>query len=385
MKRPQGFDRSQAGPQMRPADNAVSTRAGSDRTAADDDSTTAPIPVAVESGKSARSGATSPDRNDVPSADAAGPWWTRPRAEDTERTTAGSATHGSATADAAAAGPTTAGSATETQRTEPVGPFGRLPSNREIDRALRAARKERARVERGEVRRFTKRSRRRRMIWLAALGTLVLLVVAVAVTAFSPLMALRTIDVTGTSRIDAAAVKKALDGQLGRPLPLVDQSSIRTDLAAFPLIRSYSVESHPPNTIVVRIVERQPIGVVSVGGKFAVVDAAKVTIQTSDQRPDGFPLIKASGSAEDADATSGFAAAASVLSALPPALLAQVDTITAATRDDVSFTLRGSGATVGWGSADDSDLKAAALAALLKSVPGAGRYDVSSPHSVTTG
>lgn len=376
MKRPQGFDRSQAGPQTRPADSAVSTRAGSDRTAADDDAITAPIPIAVESGKSARSGAASPDRSDIPSADAAGPWWTRPRAEDTERATPGSAT---------AAGPITAGPATETQRTEPVGPFGRLPSNREIDRALRAARKERARVERGEVRRFTKRSRRRRMIWLGALGTLVLLVVAVAVTAFSPLMALRTIDVTGTSRIDAAAVKKALDGQLGRPLPLVDQSSIRTDLAAFPLIRSYSVESHPPNTIVVRIVERQPIGVVSVGGKFAVVDAAKVTIQTSDQRPDGFPLIKASGSAEDADATSGFAAAASVLSALPPALLAQVDTITAATRDDVSFTLRGSGATVGWGSADDSDLKAAALAALLKSVPGAGRYDVSSPHSVTTG
>jgi len=379
MKRPQGFDRSQAGPQTRPADSAVSTRAGSGRTAADDDAITAPIPIAAESGKSARSGAASPDRSDIPSADAAGPWWTRPRAADTERATPGSATA------ATVAGPITAGPATETQRTEPVGAFGRLPSNREIDRALRAARKERARVERGEVRRFTKRSRRRRMIWLGALGTLVLLVVAVAVTAFSPLMALRTIDVTGTSRIDAAAVKKALDGQLGRPLPLVDQSSIRTDLAAFPLIRSYSVESHPPNTIVVRIVERQPIGVVSVGGKFAVVDAAKVTIQTSDQRPDGFPLIKASGSAEDADATSGFAAAASVLSALPPALLAQVDTITAATRDDVSFTLRGSGATVGWGSADDSDLKAAALAALLKSVPGAGRYDVSSPHSVTTG
>lgn len=384
MKRPQGFDRSQAGPQTRPSDSAVSTRAGSDRTAADDDSTTAPIPIAVEPGKSASSGATSPDRNDIASADAAGPWWTRPRAEDTEPATAGSATAGPAAA-GPAAGPTTAGPTVETQRTEPAGPFGRLPSNREIDRALRAARKERARVERGEVRRFTKRSRRRRMIWLGALGTLVLLVIAVAVTAFSPLMALRTIDVTGTSRIDAAAVKKALDGQLGRPLPLVDQSSIRTDLAAFPLIRSYSVESHPPNTIVVRIVERQPIGVVSVGGKFAVVDAAKVTIQTSDQRPDGFPLIKASGSAEDADATSGFAAAASVLSALPPALLAQVDTITAATRDDVSFTLRGSGATVGWGSADDSDLKAAALAALLKSVPGAGRYDVSSPHSVTTG
>lgn len=267
----------------------------------------------------------------------------------------------------------------------PVRPKGRLPTNREINRAVREARRERARVERGEVRRFTKRSRRRRMMWLSGLGVLILLVAGVALTAFSPLLALRTVDVEGTSRIDASAVKKALADQLGRPLPLVDQGAIRSDLAAFPLIRSFSVESHPPNTIVVRIVERQPIGVIASGAKFDLVDAAKVTIAATPTRPDGYPLIKATGAPVDADATSGFAAAASVLSALPPTFLAQVDTITAATRDDVGFTLRGSRASVVWGSADNSDLKAAALAALLKSVPGASRYDVSSPHSVTTG
>jgi len=85
------------------------------------------------------------------------------------------------------------------------------------------------------------------------------------------------------------------------------------------------------------------------------------------------------------DADSGFAAAASVLSALPADVLAQVDTIAAKTKDDVSFTLRGNGATVVWGSAEDSSLKAADLGALLKSAPGSSRYDVSSPHSVTTG
>jgi cell division protein FtsQ len=366
MKRPQGFDQPPAGSSTAPADR---------------EATTAPIPVAPEP---SRVEPVSRESGNSESPDQAGPWWTRPRPETSEPTPAAHAPERDEKSRKAAA-TEIAERSTAAKPAEPKSPFGRLPSNREINRAVRAARKERNRVERGEVRRFTKRSRRRRMIWLAALGTLVLLVAAVAVTAFSPLMALRTIDVAGTSRIDAAAVKKALDGQLGRPLPLVDQGAIRADLAAFPLIRSYSVESHPPNTIVVRIVERQPIGVIAVGSKFAVVDAAKVTIQTSDQRPDGYPVIKASGSAEDTDATSGFAAAASVLSALPPALLAQVDTITAATRDDVSFTLRGSGATVGWGSADDSALKAAALDALLKSVPDAGRYDVSSPHSVTTG
>jgi cell division protein FtsQ len=265
------------------------------------------------------------------------------------------------------------------------GVYDHLPSNREISRALREARKERSRVERGEVRRFTKRSRRRRMMWLGGLGTLVVLVLGVTLTAFSPLMSLRTIDVTGTSRIDVAAVKKSLSDQLGRPLPLVDQGAIRSDLAAFPLIRSYSVESHPPNSIVVRIVERQPIGVLHSGSTFTLVDAAKVTIATTPARPAGYPLITAAGAPAEDDAGSGFAAAAGVLAALPATLVAQVDTVSATTTDDVSFTLRGSGAKVVWGSADDSDLKAAALAALLKSAGGARLFDVSSPHSVTTG
>lgn len=263
--------------------------------------------------------------------------------------------------------------------------YDALPSNREIGRELRRAKKERARVERGEVRRFTKRSRRRKLAWFGALGVVAALVLGVSLTAFSPLMALRTIDVTGTSRLDVAAVKKALDDQLGRPLPLVDQGAIRGDLAAFPLIRSYSVESHPPNTIVVRIVERQPIGVLQSGSTFTLVDAAKVSIETADKRQDGYPLITASGAAAETDAKSGFAAAAEVLGALPHDLLARVDTISATTADDVNFTLRDSGAKVVWGSADDSGLKVADLSALLKSAADASVFDVSSPHSVTTG
>jgi len=271
-----------------------------------------------------------------------------------------------------------------TSRTE-SSPYSRLPTNREIDKALRTARRERKRVERGEVRRFTKRSRRRRLAWLAAAGVVAALVLAVAIVAYSPLLALKHIQVTGTSRLDATAIEKKLSDQRGTPLPLLNQAGISSDLAAFPLIRSYTVESHPPDSIVVRVVERQPVGVIQQGGAYTLVDAAKVPIASSEKRPDGFPLIAASGGAADVDADSGFAAAASVLSALPPGVLAQVDTIAAKTKDDVSFTLRSRHATVVWGSAEDSSLKAADLAALLKSAADASRYDVSSPHSVTTG
>ncbi|WP_348788065.1 FtsQ-type POTRA domain-containing protein [Leifsonia sp. NPDC080035] len=264
-------------------------------------------------------------------------------------------------------------------------PYASLPSNREITKALREARKERKRVERGEVRRFTKRSRRRRLAWIGAAGVVVLLVLGVVAVAFSPLLALRHVQVVGASRLDPKTIATKLDDQVGTPLPLLDQAAISADLAAFPLIRSYTLESHPPDTLVVRIVERQPIGVIRQGAAFTLVDAAKVPISSSATRPAGFPLIAASGASEETNADSGFAAAASVLSALPASLLGQVDTITAKTKDDVSFTLRGNRATVVWGSAEDSALKAADLAALLKSAGGSTRYDVSSPHSVTTG
>ncbi len=264
-------------------------------------------------------------------------------------------------------------------------PFGHVPSNREIARALRAARAERKRVERGEVRRFTKRSRHRRMLWLGAAGVAVVLVLGVVLVGLSPLLALRHVEVLGASRLDPAAIAKKLGDQVGKPLALLDQAEISSDLAGFPLIRSYTLESHPPDTLVVRIVERQPIGVVQQGSAFVLVDEAKVPIASSATRPADFPLIAATGAAEDANADSGFAAATVVLASLPTDLLGRVDTISAKTKDDVSFTLRGSGATVVWGSAEDSELKAADLAALVKGAPDAHRFDVSSPHSVTTG
>lgn len=222
------------------------------------------------------------------------------------------------------------------------------------------------------------------MLWLGALGVAALLVIAVTLTAFSPVMALRTIDVVGTSRVKASDVRAALKDQLGRPLPLLDFGAIRSDLAAFPLIRSFSTESHPPSTLVVRIVERVPVGVIAAGTMFRLVDAAQVAISETTVRPAGFPIIRASGPAGSAEAKSSFDAAVAVLQALPANVFGEIDTITAATKDDVTFTLRGSGAKVVWGSADQSDLKAADLAAIMKSAgaTAASLFDVSSPHSV---
>jgi cell division protein FtsQ len=248
---------------------------------------------------------------------------------------------------------------------------------------FRRVRRERRRYERGEVRRFTKRARRRRLIWLGSAGAVVVLILGVVVTAFSPLMALHTIDVEGTQRIDSAAIQRALAPQLGRPLPLISLGQVHSELERFPLIRSYSIESLPPGTLVVQVVERQPIGVVQNGSEFDVVDPARVTITSSQTRPAGLPVIKVGGAVGSAGEKRGFAAAVAVLRALPATVLGRVDSISAATEDDVTLSLA-NGPTVVWGSAAQSELKAADLSRLM-AAPGASgvsEYDVSSPYSV---
>ena len=249
-------------------------------------------------------------------------------------------------------------------------------AERQAQRDLRRATRARKRSEKGEVRRFTGRRRRARITALVFIGLIVTLAGVVALGAFSPLFALRDVEVVGTSRIPSEQVSAVVDGQLGTPLPLLDFASIEEGLAALPLIQTYSTESRPPGTLVVRIVERTPIAVITTQSGFELVDSAGVTLETSSARITGYPIVDLA----DGDVTSvPFTAAAAVLAALPTDLLVQVDSISARTTDDVTLVLV-SGQRVVWGDAADSVAKAQRLARLLEQQPGTvSEYDVSSP------
>ncbi len=192
---------------------------------------------------------------------------------------------------------------------------------------------------------------------------------------YSPLLSLKTITITGTSRVDKVQLQKAVDSQLGTPLALVDFGKIRRELSGFSLIRSYVTESQPPDTLVIRISERAPIAVVQTAKGFSTVDPAGVVLQDSTVRPAGLPVLTAGAALAG---TAAFTATVDVLLALPSDLLAKVDTVTAATKDTVTFTLTG-GKTVIWGSDEQSALKATVLAELITRQPGAVRYDVTAP------
>ncbi|WP_309103720.1 FtsQ-type POTRA domain-containing protein [Microbacterium sp.] len=249
-------------------------------------------------------------------------------------------------------------------------------TGRDVWRAARARR----RALRAEIRRFTQRSRRRRIIWLSAAGALLLLVGGSVAAAYSPLFAVEKITVVGASALDAAAVEQALGDQIGTPLALVDASEVKAALLSFPLIETYALEAKPPHDLTVRIVERTAVGVVRSDAGYTLVDAAGVALATTTDQPAGQPLIEVQGGVDSA----AFESLGLVIRALPADVRATVTGVRASTADDVTLTLA-SGLTVVWGSAEESVEKAIALSKTLLARPDAKTIDISSPHLAVVG
>lgn len=249
-------------------------------------------------------------------------------------------------------------------------------STRDVWRAARARRK----ALRAEIRRFTQRSRRRRIIWLSSIGAALLLIGGSIAAAYSPLFAVQKITVAGATTLDPAAIEGALSDQLGTPLALVDSSRVKAALLAFPLIETYALEARPPHDLTVRIVERTPVGVIRSEAGYTLVDAAGVALSTTSDQPAGQPVIDAQGGVD----SEAFRSAGLVVRSLPADVRAGLTGVSASTADDVTLTLS-SGLTVVWGSAEKSVLKAAALSATMIANPGAETIDVTSPDVAVAG
>lgn len=247
---------------------------------------------------------------------------------------------------------------------------------RDVWGAARARRK----ALRAEVRRFTARQRHRRAVWIGVAASFVVLVLVTLGAAYSPLFAVEKIHVVGTETLNAAAVEDALSAQVGTPLPLVDESAVKAALVTFPLVESYTLEARPPHDLVVRVVERTPIGLIKSAAGYTLVDAAGVALSTTDEPAEGAPVLSiVGGTGSDA-----FAAVGRVMRSLPESIRTQVTAVEASTPNDVTLTLGGTNTDVVWGSSDDSAMKALTLEKTMANFApeDVSTYDVSSPSAV---
>ncbi|OFI38330.1 peptidase S33 [Arthrobacter sp. SW1] len=228
------------------------------------------------------------------------------------------------------------------------------------------------------------KGRRRKRIVLTVIGVVVALVAALmAAVVYSPLLAVRTVTVDGTKLLKADAVRKALAPVEGTPLPQVDDAEIARLLKPLVQVRSVSTEARPPSTLLVHVVERVPVALLKKGDTYQLVDVDGVQLgSTKDPATVPLPLIDGSAAKPEL-----FKAITAVLATLPPDVLAKMASASAKSPDAVELKLV-DGKTVVWGNAEEKELKARVLEALLKApadpqVP-VNVYDVSAPRHPLT-
>ncbi|MFP3579482.1 FtsQ-type POTRA domain-containing protein [Arthrobacter sp. efr-133-TYG-104] len=226
-----------------------------------------------------------------------------------------------------------------------------------------------------------KGKRKRRLIgWTVAI-IVVLVAAIVGGAVYSPVLAVRSIAVDGTKIVTPDAVQKALSGLQGKPLPQVSEQQVNDLLKPLIQVRSATVEARPPSELLVHIDERVPVALLKQGDAYVMVDVDGVQLGvTKDPTGAALPLIDPGAGTVNTDL---FKAIAAVLDTLPADVLAKMATASAASPDAVELKLV-DGKTVVWGNAEDRELKAKALQALLNMPPNPkdpiNVYDVSVPR-----
>lgn len=196
----------------------------------------------------------------------------------------------------------------------------------------------------------------------------------------SPWLTLTQIVVKGQTDVPEKVIAGAAADQVGQPLVALDFEAIHERLGSVTRIQSYTTEIQPPNTLVIRIVERRAIGFMAQKSKWVVIDAAGVVIDTVTEKPPGVPELFVESTTDRA-----FSAMAETLVSLPRSIRSKVASMSAQTRDSVRFTLRGSGHEIVWGSPDNSALKVLVMKRALRVAnqsSGVFEIDVSAPDNI---
>lgn len=230
-----------------------------------------------------------------------------------------------------------------------------------------------------------KGKRLRRTVLITAGVTLAVIAAIIAAAIFSPLLAIRTVTVSGTRLLTVEQVQAALQPVQGVPLPQVAEAEVKALLEPLVQVKDVKVEARPPSELVVKIQERVPVAQVKQGEQYLLVDVDGVQLAAgTDPSATALPVIDGGAGAIGQEL---FQATAAVLGALPPDILARLSNASAQSVDAVELKLI-DGQTVVWGNADERELKARVLQALLQ-VPADPKnpvriYDVSAPRNPVT-
>jgi cell division protein FtsQ len=232
---------------------------------------------------------------------------------------------------------------------------------------------------------------RKRLLWVAAIGGVVLVVVAVLAVFASSLFSVEVIDVQGAVYSQARygeQFQRVIDEMQGDPVLLVDTRRAERELESIPWVERAFVRTDFPDRVVIDIRERRPLATYQGSDeRYRVIDADGRVLDVLVGRPVDYMLLSGVGPDLEPGSMSGtqFAEAAQMVGALPAELRAITESASVdATTGDLGLQLAG-GVSVRIGTFDRLDAK---LARLLQQVrdglDGIGRLDVSTDEVIET-
>ncbi len=198
-------------------------------------------------------------------------------------------------------------------------------------------------------------------------GRILILITPVTVIAlliaafFTPLFSVKEISVVGVERLSAEKLEAKLQPLTGKPLTMIQTQEVADLLAGFELIETFALQAEPPNTLRVKIRERQPLLIVLQSGQRQMYDAAGVRIAVATAQ-EVLPIFEFQGNPQT---DPKFKHAVELLLGLPLATYQSVASISVSDQLTSQFELRKTGVRVFWGSNSDSLLKAEVLESLL--------------------
>jgi cell division protein FtsQ len=210
----------------------------------------------------------------------------------------------------------------------------------------------------------------------------------------SRVFVVRSVTVTGTRLVPAAAVIEAAEVPLGTPLSQVNAGAVTRRVEAIRQVASATVSVDWPDHVAIAVTERVPVMAVRMAhGGYDLVDPAGVVVQLATAKPAGLPLLVTSLSGAGLRADPGVAAVSAVLTELAPSLERTVSSVSVAevpTGSDggsvaetqqVTLSMKG-GKTIVWGDPSNAAAKNRELEILLRS--GVSYINVSAPGTVVT-
>jgi len=104
-------------------------------------------------------------------------------------------------------------------------------------------------------------------------------------------LALENVDVVGRQRQSAASILAALGVQRGMPMLAIDLAAAQMRLQALPWVRRADVERQLPDTLFIRLIEREPFAFWQRNGTLSLIDRDGTIIPTDNLAQYGARII----------------------------------------------------------------------------------------------